>query len=174
VARAAPAQAVRHHPFNPKALAVKPQGERMNQPDITASKPLTSIKLEVRDHECDLGGGVNNGVYSNYIEHARHKYIKLIGVDFAEYAKKKISLVVLRLEMDFRHSLVSGDEFVVLTAMEPISRVRFQFNQQIRRVPDDKLVLDAKVIGTAVNESGRPFLPAEIEAVLSGAAEPAQ
>jgi acyl-CoA thioester hydrolase len=141
----------------------------MDRTDVTTSTPLTSIKLEVRDHECDLGGGVNNGVYSNYIEHARHKYIKSIGVDFAKYAQQKISLVVLRLEMDFKRSLMSGDEFVVTTSMERISRVRFQFNQQIRSIPDDKLVLDAKVTGTAVNEAGRPFLPEEIETALASA-----
>jgi acyl-CoA thioester hydrolase len=90
-------------------------------------------------------------------------------VDFAKYAKQKISLVVLRLEMDFKRSLMSGDEFVVTTSMERISRVRFQFNQQIRSIPDDKLVLDAKVTGTAVNEAGRPFLPEEIETALASA-----
>lgn len=29
------------------------------------------IDLKVRDYECDLQGIVNNGVYFNYLEHAR-------------------------------------------------------------------------------------------------------
>ncbi len=125
-----------------------------------------AIKMEVRDHECDLAGGVNNAVYCNYLEHGRHKYIKSIGVDFAEYAKKKIGLIVVRLEIDFKYPLISGDEFTVETTMERYSKIRFQFNQQIRRIPDDKIILNAVVIGMAVNESNRPILPKEFDLIL--------
>ena len=33
-----------------------------------------SIDLAVRDYECDLQGVVNNAVYFNYLEHARHAF----------------------------------------------------------------------------------------------------
>ena len=42
------------------------------------------LQFEVRDYECDLQGIVNNAVYQNYLEHARHQLLKSIGVDFAE------------------------------------------------------------------------------------------
>ena len=124
------------------------------------------VEFVVRDYECDLAHVVNNAVYMNYLEHSRHEFLKSIGIDFAAFARKKIGLVVVRLEVDFKTSLVSGDKFVVITTMQHISRVRLQFNQNIYRQPDRKLVLNAIVIGTAVNERNRPEIPPEMEAAL--------
>lgn len=138
---------------------------------MTPLNDTFTLTLKVRDYECDMADGVNNAVYLNYLEHARHEYLKSLGIDFAEYARQKIGLVVLRIEADFKTSLMSGDEFAVHTRIERLSRIRFQFCQDIYRLPDQRLVLSAKVIGTAVNARGRPELPAEIESILGAAAE---
>jgi len=126
------------------------------------------LDFTVRDYECDLAGMVNNASYLNYIEHTRHEFLKRKNVDFAQLAQKGIYLVVIRIELDFLHSLRSGDKFYVGTNPERISRLRFGFQQDIFRLPDHKPVLKAKVIGTAVNENGKPTLPKEIEELLNG------
>lgn len=125
-----------------------------------------SLEFKVRDYECDMQGIVNNSVYFNYLEHARHEFLLDRGIDFAELARKSINLVVVRSEMDYRASLTSGDRFVVTVAVEPISKVRFGFRQQVIRLPDNKVVLDGLVIGTAINARGRPEVPAEMLALL--------
>lgn len=122
--------------------------------------------LEVRDYECDLQGIVNNGVYQNYLEHVRHLYLKSIGIDFAEYTRRGIHLVVVRAELDYRTPLTSGDRFRVGLDFTRESRVRFVFRQEIIRLPDEKPVLSARIIGTALNERGRPFIPPEFESRL--------
>ncbi len=124
------------------------------------------LEFAVRDYECDLAGMVNNASYLNYIEHARHEFLKSKGIDFAGLAQQGIYLVVIRVELDYLYSLRSGDRFTIGTNAERVSRLRFGFQQDIYRLPDEKPVLRAKVIGTAVNEKGRPMLPRELEAIL--------
>lgn len=122
-----------------------------------------TVGFKVRDYECDLQGIVNNSVYFNYLEHARHEFLHAHGVDFAQLAKDKINLVVMRSEMDYKQSLLPGDEFYVAVEPQRISRLKFAFKQTLIRKHDEKIMLNALVIGTALNEKGRPFLPAQID-----------
>lgn len=121
-----------------------------------------TLEFAVRDYECDMEGIVNNAVYQNYLEHARHVFLKQQGLDFAKIIRKGIHPVVIRVEIDYLHSLRSGDRFVVCLNTERISRIRFGFYQDMYRLPEHTPVARAKVIGTALNERGRPFLPEEL------------
>lgn len=120
------------------------------------------LEMAVRDYECDLQGVVNNAVYQNYLEHARHEYLKTLGIDFAALAAQGINLVVTRVEIDYKTSLSSGDTFVVEVEMERASPVRVTFLQTIYRQPDHKLIIKARVTGTALAANGRPKLPPEL------------
>lgn len=118
-----------------------------------------SIRLKVRDYECDMQAVVNNGVYQNYLEHARHEFLQSRGVNFADVTHAGVNLVVIRAELDYRNSLRSNDEFEVRSLVRQVSRLRFEFQQDIYRLPDDQLMLAAKITGTSLNQQGRPFLP---------------
>ena len=125
-----------------------------------------TVEMKVRDYECDIQGIVNNGVYQNYLEHARHEYLSEVGIDFADYAKRGINLVVVRAELDYKVPLQSGDTFGVSVKMVRESRVKFAFLQDIYRLSDNKLVLSGKIIGTALNPRGRPEIPEQLDALL--------
>lgn len=125
-----------------------------------------TLEMAVRDYECDLQAVVNNAVYQNYLEHARHEYLKSLGIDFAKLAADGVNLVVVRVEIDYKLALRSGDAFVVEVLPERISPVRIGFRQTIRRLPDHKEVIRALVVGTALNAKGRPRIPAELETAL--------
>jgi len=124
------------------------------------------LDFKVRDYECDIQGIVNNGVYQNYLEHARHEYLLASGVDFAELAKNNINLVVVRAELDYKMPLQSGDEFWIGLNTRQSSKVRFDFLQDIYRSSDNRLVMKAKITGTSINERGRPFVPQEISGLF--------
>lgn len=117
------------------------------------------LEFKVRDYECDMQGVVNNGVYQNYLEHARHEFLQSQGINFAEVTAAGINLVVIRAELDYKNSLVSNDRFVVRSLIRQVSRVRFEFQQDIFRLPDEKLMLAARITGTSLNQRGRPFVP---------------
>jgi acyl-CoA thioester hydrolase len=123
-------------------------------------------EMEVRDYECDLQGIVNNARYQHYLEHARHKFLKAEGIDFAELTEAGVLLIVIRIEIDYKFPLRSGDRFRVDLALERVSRIRFAFNQEIRRLDDDKLIVRARVFTAAMNRSGRPILPDQVARLL--------
>ena len=127
-----------------------------------------SLEMSVRDYECDLQGIVNNAVYQNYLEHTRHEYLKSIGIDFKEFTDRGINLVVVRVELDYKYPLTSGDQFTVRLNFIRESKVKFAFLQNIYRLSDEKLILQGKVIGVALNGRGRPFVPEEFLGVLEG------
>ncbi|AOS84779.1 thioesterase [Chlorobaculum limnaeum] len=125
-----------------------------------------TMEMEVRDYECDMQGIVNNSVYQNYLEHARHVYLKTVGIDFKEFTERGINLVVVRAELDYKSPLQSGDHFTVGMNMVRESPLKFAFYQDILRLPDMKPVVKAKITGTALNGRGRPQIPAELEALM--------
>jgi acyl-CoA thioester hydrolase len=124
---------------------------------------LFKVELEVRDYECDIEGIVNNAVYMNYLEHARHLFLKSKGFDFAELTRIDIHLVVIRIEADYLYPLRSGDKFHVTASIERVSKLRFGFTQEIYRLPDNKPILKAKVFGTSLNVDGKPKYFEEVE-----------
>ena len=117
-----------------------------------------SIELAVRDYELDVQGIVNNSVYQNYLEHARHEFLHHHGIDFVEFAQNNIMLVVKTIEMNFKNSLVSRDTFRIEVYAEKEGNLKVVFHQNIIRLSDEKAILTAKVTGVAI-KNGRPVAP---------------
>lgn len=118
------------------------------------------LEFKVRDYELDLQGIVNNSVYQNYLEHARHEFLLTKNIDFAALHEQQIDLVVSRIEIDYKAPLKSQDSFVVKLSAGKEGNVRIIFHQWIERVPDGKLMIDAKITGVCL-KNGRPVRPEE-------------
>ena len=138
-----------------------------------------SIDLQVRDYEVDMEGIVNNAVYLNYLEHARHQFLKSVGIDFAELIRRGMHPVVVRAEVDYKLALRSGDRFRVRVGLERVSTLRIAFVQDIYRLADaghaadtaetngveldrKNLAIQARIIGAVISASGRPIPPEEM------------
>lgn len=122
----------------------------------TATSQPYELELSVRDYECDLQGIVNNAVYQNYYEHARHQFLLGKKIDFAQLHKEGIDLIVSRVEIDYKFSLRSGDLFKVTVTTRREGHLRLIFEQDIYNLPENKLVSHAKVTGVGLNH-GRPM-----------------
>ncbi len=118
------------------------------------------LELSVRDYELDTQGVVNNSVYQNYIEHARHEFLKHIGLNFNDLHEQGTDAVVHKIEMEYKRPLTGDDEFVVRTRAEQDGNVRFVFIQDIYRKSDDQLVFKGKVTAVFMS-NGRPIRPPE-------------
>lgn len=131
------------------------------------SKYIYELKFKVRDYECDLQGIVNNSVYQNYLEHTRHEFLKSIGLDFAHLFRDGIKAVVARVDIAYKASLQSGDEFISRLNVER-EGIKYIFKQDIYRLPDEKLCIKGKI--TSVNvENGRLAMPQVIEDAINNA-----
>jgi len=86
---------------------------------------------------------------------------------FAEVTARGINLVVVRAQLDYHRSLVSGDAFCVRSLLRRVSRLRFEFQQDIFRLPDETLMLSASITGTSLNTQGRPFVPELLQELFS-------
>ncbi|BDX02842.1 thioesterase [Marinomonas pontica] len=116
------------------------------------------IDFIVRDYECDMQGIVNNSVYQNYLEHARHQFIKTRGLDFAAITREGIHLVLIKAELNYKRSLQSGDAFYIETHVERQSKLKLVFHQNIYKKNSDQLMLEAKMTVTSTTKEGKPIL----------------
>jgi len=122
-------------------------------------------EFEVRDYECDLQGVVNNAVYLHYLEHARHRWLDTVGLDFAALHAQGIDLVAVRIEIDYKYPLRSRDRFVVRSAIKREGRLKIVIHQEIQLLPDSRPVAQAKVV-VACLQNGRPSAPVQVFSVF--------
>lgn len=122
---------------------------------------LFSTEIEVRDYECDIQGVVNNANYQHYLEHARHQYLISKGMSFAKFHEEGIDLIVTRVEIDYKYPLRSLDKFIVCINIAREGNAKIVFDQDIFRLPDDKLIVRSKVT-TIATKNGRPIRPGDI------------
>ena len=119
------------------------------------------LEFTVRDYECDLQGVVNNANYQHYLEHTRHEFLASKGVSFARLHEEGLDLIVTKIEIDYKYPLRSRDRFIVRLKVEREGNVRLNFIQEICRLPDEKIVVRARVTGAAT-KNGRPVSPGSL------------
>lgn len=132
-----------------------------NTPD-SSSAPGThavhTLLMSVRDYELDVQGVVNNAVYQNYFEHARHTFLREAGINFVDLHRNNIDAVVHKIEIQFKKPLQADDAFIIKTKVRPQGGVRFIFEQEIERTSDKTITTTARVTAVFMSDK-RPIRP---------------
>lgn len=102
------------------------------------------LQMKVRDYECDMQGIVNNAIYQHYMEHTRHEFIAMLGINFAELHGQGIDPVVARITTAYKSPLRSGEEFLSKLSIDK-EGVKYVFRHDIFRINDGKLSVRSKV-----------------------------
>ncbi len=110
---------------------------------------------------------VNNSVYQNYLEHARHEFLLEKKIDFAALAEEGINLMVVRSELDYKRSLTSQDNFYVTVEVQKVSRIKYAFIQSVYHKEREQLIVSGRTIGVAVKK-GRPIAFSPLDGLVSG------
>ncbi len=111
-------------------------------------------QIAVRSYECDGYGHVNNAVYLNYLEFARHEYLRALGISIDGLRAAGIGLLVARVSIDYRSPALTDQMLTIRTA--PLKRMRIGGILAQRITRGESLVAEAQVTWVSVNASGRP------------------
>ena len=126
--------------------------------ETNPGSPEYVVAFTVRDYECDLQGIVNNATYLNYLEHARHEFLRCRGVGIPDLAREGVYPVLTRGEIEFRKPLRPGDGFTVHIRAEMTGRARMAFHERILD-RSGRLCFAARFEGTVIDSRGRPKIP---------------
>ena len=123
---------------------------------------MFSIQLNVRDYECDTQGIVNNAIYSNYFEHARHCYLLNKNHQFFELHKEGIELVLSTINIHYKKPLKPNDTFTVELNTKWKNKAKLEFNQQIIKKNGTLIATAIAIIVCTIN--GKPVrFPKKLE-----------
>ncbi len=139
----------------------------MNKKSGESPEYQASLEFTVRSYELDIQGVVNNAVYQNYLEHARHDFLLSGGIDFTQLHREGIELIVTKIEIDYKYPLRSHDRFVIKSLLRREGNVRLVFHQGIYRIPDNKLIVKAVVTGIST-KNGKPVSPEPLIEKMQG------
>lgn len=126
-------------------------------PHSPQNKSTFTLAFKVRDYECDMQGIVNNAVYMNYLEHARHEYLDNIGFNFKVLLDKGIYLVAIKAELEYKKMLISGQNFIVSAKMQIESKLKVKFYQEIIN-DKQELVLLGMMTAAILDKKNKPML----------------
>ena len=105
---------------------------------------MFKLQMTVRDYECDVEGIVNNANYLHYMEHTRHQFLLSKGISFIEQHKHGVDAVVARVTVQFKEPLTPDKDFVSCLNVYK-EGPKYVFQQDIYRLPDEKLCVRGKV-----------------------------
>ncbi len=109
--------------------------------------------LSVRSYECDSYGHVNNAVYLNYLEVARHEMLAALGMDYAGMRSSGFGLVVARIDIRYRRPAIEGDALTILSRATKRLRVGGIIAQRILK--GEELIAEADVTWVSIDARGR-------------------
>ncbi|WP_029407948.1 thioesterase family protein [Thiomicrorhabdus sp. Milos-T2] len=127
---------------------------------------IFSLKMDARDHECDIQGVVNNAHYQHYFEHARHRFLLHHNIDFAVLAKQGIYLMVAKIEIEYKASLKAHDQFQITVEPEKISRLKVCFLQKIYNTQTQALMAIAKTTVVTIGNDNKPLRNSPLDALF--------
>jgi acyl-CoA thioester hydrolase len=89
---------------------------------------LHTEKIQVRFSDLDNYGHVNNAVYLSYLEVARTVMLR---EPFMEDMKRGVQYLLIRIELDYRHPVVLGDEVYVTCRVSDVGKVRLRISYEV-------------------------------------------
>lgn len=122
--------------------------------------------IMIRDYECDLHGVVNNAIYLQYSQFARHRLLTDMGIDWGELHHTGIDLIVIRAEIDYIAPLYADDNLTITTQAFRRTPLRIVFDQVfLKNESQEAARLHIETTGI-LRATRRPKIPEAIQALF--------
>ncbi len=105
-----------------------------------------TTRLRVRHYEMDTLGHVNNAVYQQYLEQAAIEHSEHLGFTVDRYRELGGLFVLRKIEIDYRRPAVAGETLEVSTWVHQMRGPRAIRHYEIRRQPDNELLVTAEAL----------------------------
>lgn len=112
-----------------------------------------SIKIQTRYGDLDPLGHVNNAVYLSYLEMGRMKFLR---ENLPEYDPMMANIVLARIEIDFKKSIMLDDAINLETSIESMGRTSVRFLQRIVAESGEETYSIAKVTAVFIDGNRKP------------------
>jgi len=100
--------------------------------------------IKVRGYHLDLYGHVNNARYLEFLEEARWSFFEECS-DLPWFLQCGLALIVVNINIDYRHPATMGDELLVHTSVKSLGNRSAVMHQRVCLAGSDKLVAEADV-----------------------------
>jgi thioesterase III len=110
---------------------------------FTMDHRISRVTLRVRGYHLDGYGHVNNARYLEFLEEGRWAYFDDRPELARHFASGSPAFVAVNLNINYRLAAVAGDDLEVLTRIAELGDRSARMYQEIRRIRDDKPIVDA-------------------------------
>jgi acyl-CoA thioester hydrolase len=111
------------------------------------------MEIRVYYEDTDAAGVVYHSNYLNYCERARTEFFRAKGFPVGVMAEEGSIFPVVRMEIDFKSGARHDELLRVSTQVTEVSGSTFMLRQQIKKVEDEKLLVDLIVRLACVTEN---------------------
>ena len=120
--------------------------------------------------DTDAGGIVYHSAYLNYAERGRSAFLRLHGIDLADWLEQAGQTIVVRqLNISYESPARLGDRVLVRSTLRRVTPVRAEIRQIIENAADGHIFARLLVEGVWVRVGqGASRVPAEVRAVMEG------
>ena len=118
---------------------------------------ICETRLTVRYAETDQMGIVHHSRYYPWFEVARTEFIKKSGMSYSEMEKMGIWLPLVESGARYIDGLCYEDEVLIKTRLVKIGVAKCEFNYEVYRLSDDKLMTTGKTIHAFTDSTFKPF-----------------
>lgn len=127
---------------------------------------LTPFQWPIRVYyeDTDSGGVVYHSIYLNYLERARTEWLRSLGFNQSQLARDRgLVFAVSRIECTFLAPARMDDQLMITLTLAKRGGASLHLQQHIHRIPDQALLLEARVRIGMLNGNFKPArLPADI------------